>query len=72
MEIPYTFNIPTALVGDKVTVAGIVVGPDPPKARLDLWQRVWDQGHRENCHIHIVLCCPKRRSAMSARTTTEK
>jgi hypothetical protein len=45
MEIPYTFNIPTALVGDKVTVAGIVVGPDPPKARLDLWQRVWDQGH---------------------------
>ncbi len=89
MEIPYTFNIPAALVGDKVTAAdkatgavvsaywvsfaktgdpnggertawprydpgndrvmnftnaGVVVGPDPLKARLDLWQKVWGGG----------------------------
>ncbi len=89
MEIPYTFDIPAALVGDKVTAAdkamgalvsaywvsfaktgdpngdgrtawprydpsadrtmnftntGVVVGPDPLKARLDLWQKVWGSG----------------------------
>ena len=89
MEIPYTFDIPAALVGDKVTAAdkamaavasaywvsfaktgdpngggrppwprydpsadsvmnftnaGVVVGPDPLKARLDLWQKVWSSG----------------------------
>lgn len=88
-EIPYTFNIPAALVGDRVTDAdktmgelasacwiafgktgnpngggrpewprhdpsidrmidftneGVVVGPDPLKERLDLWQKVWNQG----------------------------
>jgi para-nitrobenzyl esterase len=88
-EIPYTFDIPAALVKDKVTTAdeamaklasaywvafglagdpngggrptwprydpaadrvinftnsGAVVGPDPLKARLDLWQRVWSRG----------------------------
>ncbi len=87
-EIPYTFNMPAALVGDKVTPAdkamgdlasaywvsfgktgdpngggrpqwprhdasgrvidftnsGVIVGPDPLQARLDLWQRVWRQG----------------------------
>jgi para-nitrobenzyl esterase len=87
-EIPYTFDIPAALVGDKVTDAdkamgelasaywvsfgltgdpnggarpswprhdpqvdrilnftnsGVVVGPDPLKARLDLWQTVWSE-----------------------------
>jgi para-nitrobenzyl esterase len=87
-EIPYTFNIPAAVVRDKVTEAdkaegtlasaywvafaktgdpngggrpewprhdpavnrvinftsnGIVIGPDPLKARLDLWQRMWNQ-----------------------------
>jgi para-nitrobenzyl esterase len=87
-KIPYTFDIPAALVGDKVTAAdeamgalasaywvsfaktgdpngggrtqwprhdpavdkvinftntGAVVGPDPLKARLDLWQRVWNR-----------------------------
>jgi len=85
-EIPYTFGIPAAYVGDKVTDAdkvmgavasaywvsfaktgdpngsdrpqwprydpardkvinftnqGPMVGPDPLKARLDLWQKVW-------------------------------
>jgi para-nitrobenzyl esterase len=89
MEIPYTFDIPAALVGDKVTAddkamgalasaywvsfaktgdpngggrppwprhepgvdrvinftsAGVVGGPDPLKARLDLWQKVWGGG----------------------------
>jgi para-nitrobenzyl esterase len=89
MEIPYTFDIPAALVGDKVTAAdramgavasaywvsfaktgdpsgdgrtawprydpsvdrvmnftntGVVVGPDPLKARLDLWQKMWSSG----------------------------
>jgi len=89
MEIPYTFDNPAALVGDKVTAAdkamgaaasaywvsfaktgdpngggqtpwprydpgigrvmtftnaGMVVGPDPLKARLDLWQKVWSSG----------------------------
>jgi len=88
-EIPYTFDIPAAMVGDKVTAAdkavgalasaywvsyaktgdpngggrtqwprhdaavdelidftntGAVVGPDPLKARLDLWQKVWNRG----------------------------
>ena len=88
-EIPYVFNIPAELVGDKVTDDdkkmgelasaywvsfattgnpnggnrpqwprhdpavdklidftnnGVVVGPDPLKARLDLWQKVWSQG----------------------------
>jgi para-nitrobenzyl esterase len=88
-EIPYTFDIPAALVGDKVTAAdkamdalasaywvsfaktgdpnggahtlwprhnsamdevinftnaGAVVGPDPLKPRLDLWQKLWSQG----------------------------
>ena len=87
-KIPYTFDIPAAVVGDKVTAAdeamgalasaywvsfaktgdpngggrtqwphhdpavdkvinftntGAVVGPDPLKARLDLWQRVWNR-----------------------------
>ena len=87
-EIPYAFNIPAAIVGDKVTEAdkamgalasaywvsfgktgdpngdgrtawpkhdpardrifsftnnGAVVGPDPLKARLDLWERVWSR-----------------------------
>lgn len=90
MEIPYTFDIPAALVGDKVTANdrtigelastywvafgktgdpdggdrpqwprhdpakdrvidftnnGVAVGPDPLKARLDLWQKVWSQAH---------------------------
>ncbi len=90
LEIPYTFNIPAALVGDKVTTAdramgdlasaywvafgktgdpngggrpkwpghdpavdkvidftntGVVAGPDPLKARLDLWRNVWKQPH---------------------------
>jgi len=85
-EIPYTFDLPTAIVRDKVTAAdkamgtiasaywvafakrgnpnggkapewprhdprvdrtmnftnsGPVVGPDPLKSRLDLWQKVW-------------------------------
>jgi len=89
-EIPLTFNLPAALVGDKVTGAdkamsdlavgywvqfaktgdpngagrsawprydpkvdrlvlftnsGVLVGADPLKARLDLWERVWNQGH---------------------------
>jgi para-nitrobenzyl esterase len=26
------------------TDTGAVVGPDPLKARLDLWQRVWNRG----------------------------
>ena len=26
------------------TNAGVMVGPDPLKARLDLWQKVWGQG----------------------------
>ena len=87
-EIPYTFNIPAALVGNNVTAAdqvegalvsaywvafgktgdpngdgrrewprhdpaadrvidfantGVVVGPDPLKARLDLWQKLWSR-----------------------------
>jgi para-nitrobenzyl esterase len=87
MEIPYVFNIPAAVVRDKVTDAekemakqasaywvtfaktgdpneegrpvwprhdpsvdriinftndGIIVGPDPLRARLDLWQKVFD------------------------------
>ena len=87
-EIPYTFNIPAEIVGDKVTADdkkmgelasaywvsfartgdpnggnrpqwprhdpavdkvidftnnGVVVGPDPLKARLDLWRKVWSQ-----------------------------
>jgi para-nitrobenzyl esterase len=87
-KIPYTFDIPAAVVGDEVTAAdeamgalasaywvsfaktgdpngggrtqwprhdpavdkvinftntGAVVGPDPLKARLDLWQRVWNR-----------------------------
>ncbi len=90
-EIPYTFNVPAALVGEKATAAdkamgdlasaywvafaktgdpngggrpqwprhdpavdslinftntGVVVGPDPLKPRLDLWQKVWSQGQR--------------------------
>ena len=85
-EIPFVFNVPAALVGDKVTAAdkamgalvsaywisfaktgnpngdgrqqwprydvatnklinftnaGVIVQPDPIKARLDLWQKVW-------------------------------
>ena len=89
-EIPYTFNLPAALVKDKVsstdkamadtasaywvafaktgdpngagrprwprhepgvdtiinfTDTGVTVGPDPIKARLDLWQKVWRQAH---------------------------
>jgi para-nitrobenzyl esterase len=89
-EIPYTFNIPAAIVRDKVTDAdkamgvlasaywvsfaktgdpngggrpewprhdpavdkvinftneGVVSGPDPLKARLDLWKKVVNQGH---------------------------
>jgi len=88
MEIPYTFDIPAAIVREKVTPAdkamgalasgywvqfgktgdpngggspawapydpavdrlfqftnsGAVVGPDPLKSRLDLWQQVWDR-----------------------------
>jgi|HubBroStandDraft_4_1064222.scaffolds.fasta_scaffold01110_11 para-nitrobenzyl esterase len=88
LEIPYVFNIPAELVGDKVTADdkkmaelasaywvsfartgdpnggnrpqwrrhdpavdkvidftnnGVVVGPDPLKARLDLWRKVWSQ-----------------------------
>ena len=27
------------------TNAGVVVGPDPLKARLDLWKKVFDKGH---------------------------
>jgi len=87
-EIPYVFDVPTALVGDRITAAdktmgalvsaywvsfaktgdpnsdrrtkwsrhdsaldelinftntGTVVGPDPLKARLDLWQKVWNR-----------------------------
>jgi len=87
-EIPYTFDLPAAVVKDKVsaddkamaetasaywvafgktgdpngggrkqwpryqsgvdtlidfTNAGVTVGPDPIKARLDLWQKVWGQ-----------------------------
>jgi para-nitrobenzyl esterase len=87
-EIPYVFNIPAEVVGDKVTADdkkmaetvsaylvsfaktgdpnggnrpqwprhdpavdklidftnnGVVVGPDPLKARLDLWRTVWRQ-----------------------------
>jgi para-nitrobenzyl esterase len=87
-EIPYVFNIPAELVGDKVTGDdknmgelasaywvsfaktgdpngdnrpqwprhdpavdkvidftnnGVVVGPDPLKARLDLWRKAWSQ-----------------------------
>ena len=26
------------------TNAGVVMGPDPLKARLDRWQKVWNQG----------------------------
>jgi para-nitrobenzyl esterase len=88
LELPYTFNVPAALVGGRVTAAdkamgdlasaywvafgktgdpnggrrptwprhdpavdrvidftntGVVVGPDPLKARLDLWKKVWEQ-----------------------------
>lgn len=88
-EIPYTFDLPAAVVKDKVTDAdkamaqtasaywvsfgktgnpnggarpqwpkhdpsadriinftidGVTVGPDPLKARVDLWQKVWGQG----------------------------
>jgi para-nitrobenzyl esterase len=88
-EIPYTFNLPAALVGDKVTPtdkamgdmasaywvsfaktgdpngrgrpmwprhdptvdrllhftnSGVIVGTDPLKQRLDLWEKVWSQG----------------------------
>jgi para-nitrobenzyl esterase len=28
----------------KLTNAGVAFGPDPLKARLDLWRAVWDQG----------------------------
>ncbi len=89
-EIPYVFNLPAAVVKDKVTADdkkmgdvasaywvdfaktgdpnggrrpqwprhepsvdriinftndGVVVGTDPIKARLDLWQRVWSSNH---------------------------
>jgi para-nitrobenzyl esterase len=89
-EIPFTFNVPAAILGEKVTGAdkamgdlasaywvqfaktgdpngggrlvwprydpkvdrlvlftnsGVIVGADPLKARLDLWERVWTQGH---------------------------
>ena len=89
-EIPYTLNLPAAVVKDKVTAddkkmgatasaywasfgksgdpngdgrpqwpryqtgvdkiidftnSGVTVGPDPIKARLDLWQKVWSQGN---------------------------
>ena len=89
LEIPFTFDLPGALVGDKVTAAdkimgdlasaywvqfgktgnpngdgrllwprydpgvdrifhftnsGVIVGTDPLKARLDLWQKVWTRG----------------------------
>lgn len=88
LEIPYTFNLPAALVKDKVTAgdkkmgevasgywtsfgatgdpngaerpqwpqyrpeedkiidftnAGVTVGPDPIKSRIDLWEKVWSQ-----------------------------
>jgi para-nitrobenzyl esterase len=88
-ELPYVFNIPAEVFGDKVTGDdekmaelisaylvsfaktgdpngngrpqwprhdpavdklinftnnGVVVGPDPLKARLDLWRKVWSQG----------------------------
>lgn len=89
MEIPFTLNVPAALVGDTVTPtdklmgelasaywvqfgktgdpngggrptwprhdvavdrlihftnSGVIIGTDPLKARIDLWQRVWSPG----------------------------
>lgn len=88
-EIPYVFNLPAALVGDKVTPtdkamgdlasaywvsfaktgdpnggdrpawprhdpavdrllhftnSGVIIGTDPLKPRLDLWEKVWSRG----------------------------
>jgi para-nitrobenzyl esterase len=99
-KIPFTMNIPSAMVGDKVTAtdkamgdiasghwvqfgingdpsggdrpvwprhdpavdrllhftnSGVVVGTDPLKSRLDLWQRGWDQAQTANAAMPAAV-----------------